>query len=163
MRRWLRDPPAETAGTAESPSRTLLRVVSAVSAISATPPTGSSPDHWLDILRHGDLPGLAAERWRTAADVLEGLIDGDVIEAALIRGWLPLELIGVSRAKPHDHPTRAGLIYSMRLGDTVPSIHDAGCAIAVAGSNVRHIWRRLPIPDDGSIILPWHIGSNRKQ
>ncbi|MGD9879456.1 MAG: hypothetical protein AB7F22_15090 [Reyranella sp.] len=91
------------------------------------------------------------------ADVLEGLIDSDVIEAALMRGWYPVELIGVSRTKPHDHPARAGLIYSMHPGDTVPSIHDEGCVIAVAGSNVRHIWRRVPLPNDDSVILPWEL------
>ena len=157
MRRWLRDPPAETARIAETPARPLLRVVSAVSAIPATPPAGSSPDQWLRVLRHGDLPGLTTERWRDAAGVLEGLIETDVVEAALIRGWHPLELIGVSRAKPHDHPARAGLIFSLRPGDTVPSIHDLGCAIAVAGSSVRHIWRRMPLPSDDSIILPWEL------
>lgn len=157
MRRWLRDPPAETARTAETPARPLLRVVSAVSAISATPPAGSSPDQWLDALRSGELPGLTADRWREATHVLDGLIDSDLVEAALIRGWHPMELIGVSRAKPYDHPTRAGLIYSMRPGDMVPSIHDAGCAIAVAGTNVRHIWRRLPLPGDGSVCLPWEL------
>jgi len=84
-------------------------------------------------------------------------MDSDVIERALILGWHPLELIGVSRPEPHDHPARAGLIFSLRPGDTVPSLHDEGCAIAVGGSNVRHIWRRSPLPFDDSIILPWEL------
>jgi hypothetical protein len=76
-------------------------------------------------------------------------------ERALILGWDVRELVGVQRAKPHDSPARAGLVYSMRPGDTVPSIHDAGCAIAIAGTNVRHVWRRCPLPD--SICLPWTL------
>jgi len=95
--------------------------------------------------------------WAAAADTLDSLLAADVIERALILGWHPLELIGVSRAKPHDHPARAGLFFSLRPGETVPSVHDGGCVIAVAGSNVRHIWRRMPLPDDGSLCLPWEL------
>jgi hypothetical protein len=157
MRRWLRDPPAETARTAETPARPLLRVVSAVSAISATPPKGSSPDQWVDALRHGDLPGLTVERWLEAADNLEGLIESDVVEAALIRGWHPLELIGVRHAKPHDHPSSSGLIFSIHRGYAVEAISDIGCAIVPAGTNVRHLWRRAPLPTDGSVCLPWEL------
>ena len=86
---------------------------------------------------------------------LDHLLAADVITRALIAGWDVRELVGVWRFRPHDHPFHAGLIFSMRPGDMVPSIHDAGCA--VAGSNVRHIWRRLPLPDDGSVCLPWEL------
>jgi len=154
MRRWLRDPPAETARTPETPARPLLRVVSAV---SATPPKGSSPDQWVDALRRGDLPGLTEERWLEATDSLEGLIESDVVEAALIRGWHPLELIGVRHAKPHDHPSYSGLVFSIHRGDAVETISNIGCAIVAAGTNVRHIWKRTPLPSAGSICLPWEI------
>ncbi|SEP51123.1 hypothetical protein SAMN02990966_07870 [Rhodospirillales bacterium URHD0017] len=92
-----------------------------------------------------------------AANVLDSLLDAGTIERALMLGWDVRELVGLQRAKPHDHPMRAGLVYSLRPSDSVPSIHDAGCAIAIAGGNVRHIWRRAPLPSDGSICLPWEV------
>jgi hypothetical protein len=101
--------------------------------------------------------GLSVEgvRLDLAAAALDSLMAADVIERALILGWDVRELIGLQRAKPHDHPARAGLVYSVRPGDRVASIHDAGCAIAIAGSNLAHLWRRVPLADE--ICLPWEL------
>jgi hypothetical protein len=74
-----------------------------------------------------------------------------VIDKALALGWEPVELVGVQRATPHDHPSLAGLIFSMRPGDTVPDVRRSGCIIVYG--NVRHIWR-IVLPLDGSICLP---------
>ena len=92
-----------------------------------------------------------------AAAVLDGLLAADVIERALILGWDVRELVGIWRFKPHDHPLHAGLIFSVRAGDRIAAVFENGCSIECDESNVRHIWRRLPIPDDGSIILPWQL------
>ena len=73
----------------------------------------------------------------------------------MILGWDARELIGLQRAKPHDHQARAGLIYSMRPGDTVSNVRDAGLRHRVAGTNVRHLWRRAPL--DAAICLPWEL------
>ena len=88
------------------------------------------------------LRGVAVTRvrWDLAADALESLMGSGAVERALILGWHPLELIGVHRTRPHDHPSRAGLIFSMRSGDTVADVRDSGCIIAYG--NVRHIWKR---------------------
>ena len=63
----------------------------------------------------------------------------------------------MQRVAPHDHPSCAGLIFSLRPGDTVPDIRRSGCAIAIAiaGTNVRHIWRRAPL--DAATCLPWEL------
>jgi hypothetical protein len=94
-------------------------------------------------------------RWDLAADALESLRHAGMIEKALALGWHARELIGVCRAAPHDSPSRAGLIFSMRPGDTVTDVRRAGCIIAYA--TVRHIWKRVPMPADGSICLPWEL------
>jgi hypothetical protein len=101
--------------------------------------------------------GLTIEgvRLDQAAAVLDSLMDAGTIERALILGWDARELVGLQRAKPHDHQSRAGLVYSMRLGDAVSDIRDTGCAIAIAETNVRHIWRRAPL--DAAIWLPWEL------
>jgi hypothetical protein len=101
--------------------------------------------------------GLTIEGVRPdlAADTLDSLLDAGTIERALILGWDARELIGLQLAKPHDHQARAGLVYSMCEGDTVSSVHDAGCAIVVAGDRVPHLWRRVPLTD--SICLPWTL------
>lgn len=95
-----------------------------------------------------------------AADALDGLMAADVIERALMLGWDARELIGLQRAKPHDHPARAGLVYSMRPGDSVASVHDAGCAIIVGGGSVPHLWRRSTLTD--SICFPWTLTEPRR-
>ena len=74
---------------------------------------------------------------------------------ALAAGWTPQELCGVSSRRPHDHPDRAGLIFSMRPGDTVTDVRRAGCIIAYG--TVRHIWKRVPLPADGSLCMPWEL------
>jgi hypothetical protein len=111
------------------------------------------PKRWLEHLRSGELPFLPAERWAIAADALDSLLRAGVVEKALGLGWDARELIGVSRAAPHDSPSRSGLIFSMRPGDTVTDVRRAGCIIAYA--TVRHIWKRVPLPADGSICMPW--------
>jgi hypothetical protein len=74
---------------------------------------------------------------------------------ALVAGWTPQELCGVSRRPPHEGPNCAGLIFSVRPGDTVTDVRRAGCIIAYG--TVRHIWKRAPLPLDGSICLPWEL------
>jgi hypothetical protein len=91
----------------------------------------------------------------TAATILESLIAADMIEQALILGWDARELIGLQRCRPYDHPLRAGLIFSLRFGDTVRDVSRAGCVIAYG--NVRHIWRRCRL--DASIMLPWDLAA----
>jgi hypothetical protein len=66
-----------------------------------------------------------------------------------------LELIGVRLRSPHDAPSQAGLIFSMKAGDSVSDVRRAGCVISYA--NVRHIWRRVSPPADGSVVLPWDL------
>jgi hypothetical protein len=114
-----------------------------------------SPKRWLEHLQSGELPFLPAERWATAADALDAIIRSGAADKALGLGWDARELIGVCRAPPHDSPSRAGLIFSMRPGDTVTDVRRAGCIIAY--STVRHIWKRVPLPVDGSVCLPWEL------
>ena len=108
---------------------------------------------WVDRLR--SLPPTDGMRWGLAADAVESLLLACVVEKALSLGWDARELIGVCRAAPHDSPSRAGLIFSLRPGDTVTDVRRAGCIIAYA--TVRHIWKRVPLPADGSICLPWEL------
>jgi hypothetical protein len=114
-----------------------------------------SPKRWLEHLQSGELPFLPAERWATAADALDAIIRSGAADKALGLGWDARELIGVCRAAPHDSPSRAGLIFSMRPGDNVTDVRRAGCIIAYG--TVRHIWKRVPLPVDGSICLPWEL------
>ena len=88
-----------------------------------------------------------------AADALESLTDSGAVERALILGWDARELIGVQRAHPHDHPSRAGLIFSMRPGDTVRDVRTSGCIIAYG--NVRHIWKRFG--GVAGLVFPWEL------
>jgi hypothetical protein len=94
-------------------------------------------------------------RWDLAAAALEGLLRAGVVEKALGLGWDAHELIGVQRRQPHGAPHCAGLIWSMRAGDTVPDVRRTGCIIAYG--NVRHIWKRVPLPVDGSLCMPWDL------
>jgi hypothetical protein len=100
------------------------------------------------------VPGVG---WALAADALDSLMDSGGVERALILGWDLRELIGVQRARPHDNPFTAGLVFSLRYGDRVEGISDNGCGIVPAGSKVRHLWRRSPLPADDSICLPWEL------
>jgi len=101
------------------------------------------------------LAAIEAIRWGLAADALDMLLRAGVVEKALGLGWDVRELVGICRAPPHDSPSRAGLIWSVKPGDTVPDVRRSGCIIAIAGSNVRHIWKRAPIGAD--ICLPWQM------
>jgi hypothetical protein len=47
----------------------------------------------------------------------------------------------------------------MRPGDTVTDVRRAGCIIAYG--TVRHIWKRVPLPANGSIVLPWQLGDRQ--
>jgi hypothetical protein len=97
------------------------------------------------------LPGIEPGRWHQAQEAFAGLLASGVAAKALELGWDIHELAGVERATPHDTPNRAGLIFSMRPGDTVPDVRRSGCIIAYG--NVRHIWKRAPIGAD--VCLPW--------
>jgi hypothetical protein len=111
------------------------------------------PESWPDRVR--SLPQVEGMRWHLAADALESLLRSGVVEKALGLGWNARELFGVQRHRPYDHSSRAGLIFSMRPGDAVTDVRRAGCIIAYG--TVRHIWKRTPLPDDGSICLPWEL------
>jgi hypothetical protein len=93
------------------------------------------------------------DRWPIPRRVLESLLAAGVISEALALGWDARELVGVSRSAPHDAPNLAGLIYSIREGETVCGLTNRHCVIASA--NVRHLWQRAPLAD--SICLPWEF------
>jgi hypothetical protein len=115
------------------------------------------PKRWLDHLRSGELPFLPVERWARAADALDAIIRSGAADKALGLGWDARELIGVCRAPPHDSPSRAGLIFSMKPGDTVTDVRRAGCIIAYG--TVRHIWKRVPLAADRSLCMPWELAA----
>ena len=100
-------------------------------------------------------PGTPPERWREAQDSFVTLVATGAASEALSSGWTPEELCGVSSRRPHAHPAHAGLIFSMRPGDTLTNVRRAGCIITY--STVRHIWKRVPLPANGSICLPWEL------
>jgi hypothetical protein len=125
--------------------------VATVATVASLP----EPESWLTWLRSGGLPLLSAARWARAADALESLMQSGAIDKALALGWDVRELVGVQRHAPHDAPSRAGLVFSMWPGDSVPDVRRTGAIIAYG--NVRHIWRRVPLPADGSICLPWEL------
>ena len=72
-------------------------------------------------------PGIEPERWHRAQEVFAGLLASGVAVEALGLGWDARELVGVERTQPHDAPSRAGLVFSMRPGDSVPDVHHSGC------------------------------------
>jgi hypothetical protein len=121
-------------------------------ATVATVAALAEPETWSARLRTlGPVTGIS---WGLAADALDMLCRAGVVEKALVLGWDARELIGVCRAAPHDSPSRAGLIWSVKPGDTVPDVRRSGCILA--HGNVRHIWKRAPIGAD--ICLPWELG-----
>jgi hypothetical protein len=122
-------------------------------ATVATVADPGPPEGWPDRLR--SLPPADGVRWDLAADALDSLMRAGVVAKALGLGWEARELVGVQRHRPHDHPLHAGLVFSLRPGDAVPDVRRAGCIIAYG--NVRHIWKRIPLPADGSICLPWEL------
>jgi hypothetical protein len=98
-------------------------------------------------------PGTPSGRWREAQDSFAMLVATEAASEALAAGWTLQELCGVSGPWPYDHPDHAGLIFSMRPGDTVTDVRRIG-AVIVYGTR-RHIWKR--IPPDRSIALPWQL------
>ena len=100
-------------------------------------------------------PGIESERWHGAQEAFAGLLASGVAAKALGLGWDAREIIGVCRRPPHDSPSRAGLIWSVKPGDTVPDVRRSGCIIAYG--NLRHIWKRAPIGAD--VCLPWEQSS----
>jgi hypothetical protein len=118
----------------------------------ATVSVATAPEGWADRLRA--LPAAPGIRWELAADALQSIMLAGVVTKALRLGWEAREIIGVCRSLPHDSPSRAGLIWSVRPGDTIPDVRRSGCIIAYG--NVRHIWKRAPIGAD--IVLPWELG-----
>ena len=107
---------------------------------------------WPSLIRGATVDGVQIA---TATDILESLMAAGAIDAALRLGWDVREIVGLSRSKPHDHPLRAGLVFSMRPGDAVVDLSRAGCVIAYG--NVRHIWRRTTL--DASIMLPLDLAA----
>jgi hypothetical protein len=99
--------------------------------------------------------GIPPERWQEAQDSFAMLVATGAASEAFAAGWTPQELCGVSGRPPHQSPSHAGLIFSMRPGETVADVRRAGCIIAY--STVRHLWKRVPLPADGSICLPWEL------
>jgi hypothetical protein len=83
------------------------------------------------------------------------MIDDGSAAQTLASGWGLVELVGVQIDPPHDLPSRAGLVFSVRPGDSIKNVRPDGCIIAYA--TVRHIWKRVPLPRDGSICLPWEL------
>jgi hypothetical protein len=132
--------------------RVLANAAPSVATVATVADPGPS-NGWADRLR--SLRPTEGMCWALAAEALEVLLRAGVVEKALSLGWDARELIGVCRTAPHDSPSRAGLIFSMRPGDTVTDVRRAGCIIAYA--TVRHIWKRVPLPVDGSICMPWEL------
>jgi hypothetical protein len=132
---------------------TLPRPIAPTVATVATVAAPGPPESWPDRLR--SLPPADGVRWDLAADALDVLLRAGVVEKALGLGWEARELVGVQRHPPHDHPSRAGLVFSMRPGDTVPDVRRAGCIIAYG--TVRHIWKRVLLPADRSLCMPWEL------
>jgi hypothetical protein len=98
-------------------------------------------------------PGIDPGRWHGAQEAFAGLLASGVAAKALRLGWDSREIIGICRSLSHDSPSRAGLTWSIKPGDTVPDVRRSGCIIAYG--NVRHIWKRAPIGAD--ICLPWDM------
>jgi hypothetical protein len=124
-------------------------------ATVATVAVAEAPEGWAGRLRC--LAVGEGIRWDLAANTLDVLWRAGVVDKTLGLGWDARELVGVCRGQPHDSPSRAGLIWSVKPGDTVPDVRRSGCIIAYG--NVRHIWKRAPIGAD--VCLPWELGGAR--
>jgi hypothetical protein len=70
----------------------------------------------------------------------------------LANGWHPLDVLGVQRQEPNDHPSGAGLIFSMRPGETVRAIGPLGCEITTYTG--PHLWRRVAL---SGAVAPWEL------
>jgi hypothetical protein len=148
-------PPPATATIATSATEACRPGPSVATVAGVAVAEAPDPASWLASLRSGDLPCLPVERWAHAADALESLMHSGAVDKALGLGWDTRELVGVRRRSPHDAPSQAGLIFSMKAGDSVSDVRRAGCVISYA--NVRHIWKRVSPPADGSLVLPWDL------
>src|SRR5882757_4037599 len=126
-----------TVATVDPFSARAAETVATVATVAALP----EPESWAGLLR--TLPPVEGMRWDLAAAVLDSLMLDGAVDKALGMGWEACELIGVCRSRPHDSPSLAGLIWSVRPGDTIPDVRRSGCIIAYG--NVRHIWKRVPI------------------
>ena len=127
--------------------------------VASAAPAQPNPEAWLAWLRSGGPACLTPERWAVAADGLESLMRSGVLDTALALGWDGLELVGVRRQSPHDGPSQAGLIWSLGVDDSVIDVRETGAIIAYG--RVRHIWRRVPLPVDGSLVPPWDLPGAR--
>jgi hypothetical protein len=136
-----------TVATVDPFSTRAAEIVETVATVAAL----GKPESWADHLR--SLAPVEGVSWDVAAAVLDSLMAAGAIDKALGLGWDVRELIGVCRSRPHDSPSLAGLIFSMRAGDTVPDVRRSGCIIAYG--NVRHIWKRTPIA--AAVCLPWDL------
>jgi hypothetical protein len=143
-------PPLATA-TFAAPATEARPAIGPIVADVAGVAVADGPEGWPDRLR--SLAPAAGIRWDLAADALDMLLISGVVEKALALGWDARELVGVCRGQPHDSPSRAGLIWSVKPGDTVPDVRRSGCIISYG--NVRHIWKRAPIGAD--VCLPWDL------
>jgi hypothetical protein len=138
-----------TPATVDPFSARAAETVATVATVAAL----GEPESWPDRIR--SLSAVEGVSWDMAADALGLLLSAGVVEKALGLGWDARELVGVQRRQPHGAPHCAGLIFSVRAGDTVTDVRRSGCIIAYG--NIRHIWKRAPLPLDGSICLPWEL------
>ena len=138
-----------TLATVDPFSTRTAETVATVARVAAL----GEPESWPDRLRA--LAPVEGIRWDPAADALESLLRSGAVAKALGLGWDVREIIGVQRRQPHDAPHCAGLIFSMKPGDSVNDVRRAGAIIAYG--TIRHIWKRVPLPADGSIVLPWQL------
>jgi hypothetical protein len=136
-----------TSATVAPFSARAAEIVATVATVAALP----EPELWADRLR--SLSPVEGVSWDLAAAILDSLMLAGVVEKALGLSWDAREIIGVCRSQPHDSPSLAGLIWSVRPGDAVPDVRSSGCIIAYR--NVRHIWRRAPI--GAGVLLPWAL------
>jgi hypothetical protein len=100
-------------------------------------------------------PRTPPGRWQEVQYSFAMLLATGAASKALAARWTPQELCGVSSRRPHDHPDQAGLIWSMRPGDTITDVRRAGCIIAYG--TVRHLWKRVPLPAEPSLCMPWEL------
>lgn len=143
-------PPLATVATSATVDPFSARAAESVATVATVAALAESKS-WADRLR--ELPPVEGVTWDLAAAALDSLMASGVVEKALGLGWDAVELVGVQRCQPHGAPHCAGLIFSIRAGDTVGDVRRSGCIIACG--NVRHIWKRAPIA--AAICLPWDL------
>ena len=124
-----------------------VRAVAGVAGVAAPLP----PESWAAALR---ATTVEAVDLIAAAGRLETLRAAGAVAEALRLGWDPRELVGLRRGAPHDHPSHAGLVFSLWPGDRIASVGAAGCVIRPAGAGPPHRWLRAPPAD---VVLPWEM------